>query len=152
MYVQRCLWGETLKEKKEYEGYYEFLKDEVGTYRGKFDEIIYYVPEIFKLLTDLLNENIKKEDRLIISAALAYFVAPMDVIPEEIYGPYGYVDDIFICTFVLKEIAEKYGWGLLEKNWSAAEDVKVVIEDAYKKSKEAVEGKENEILGYVGLK
>ena len=39
--------------------------------------------------------------RLEISAAIAYYVAPDDIIPEEIYGPYGYIDDIFISVYVL---------------------------------------------------
>ena len=83
------------------------LKENLEAFKGKYDEFIDYSPELFYLLTKLLDlEEVESYERLKISAAIAYFVVPNDIIPEDIYGPYGYVDDIFISTFVIKEIAK----------------------------------------------
>ena len=139
---------------REYKGYYEFLKDEMDRFRGDFDNYIFYVPEFFKLLCDLLNEDIEKEDRNKISCALGYFVAPEDVIPEEIYGPAGYIDDIFLCCFVLNDLKDKYGIKLLKSLWNHDEDLEFVLNYSYKESSKIIKEKnlEDEILKYVGLK
>ena len=46
-----------------------------------------YIPDFFKLLCNLLDENLKPEDRRKINSALAYFVILNDAMSEEIYGP-----------------------------------------------------------------
>ena len=64
-----------------------------------------------KLLTDILNEKVlSAEYRLKICAALGYFVAPLDVIPESITGPDGFIDDFFVCCYVLEEITNEFGY------------------------------------------
>ena len=47
--------------------------------------------------------------RPLVSCAIAYFILPAEIIPEEIYGPYGYVDDIFLCAFVADQVREQAG-------------------------------------------
>lgn len=140
--------------KKDYKGYYDFLKEEIKRFKGDFEEFILYIPEFFKLLCGLLNEDIEKEDRRKINSALAYFVVPDDIIPEEIYGPMGYVDDIYLCTLVLKEIQKKYGVRLLKSLWESDEDFEEVLEISYKKSLEILEekGMVDDILRFSGLK
>jgi len=55
--------------------------------------IIDYAPEIFQLLSELLNDKkLNPKERLMICATLGYFVASYDILPEEIYGPHGYID------------------------------------------------------------
>jgi uncharacterized membrane protein YkvA (DUF1232 family) len=59
-----------------------------------------YGPDLFKLLIETLNDKkMKSELRLRVSAALAYYVSPFDIIHETIYGLYGYINDIFICLY-----------------------------------------------------
>lgn len=139
---------------EDYKGYYHFLKEELDRFRGEFDDFILHIPNFFKLLSNLLNEDIDSEDRKRVNCALGYFVAPTDVIPEEIYGPLGYIDDIFLCCYVLKELEEKYGPKLLRSCWEADEDIKEVLDYSYEKSKEEIEerGIKDEILEYSGLK
>ncbi len=31
-------------------------------------------------------------------STIAYFTLPVDIIPEDIEGPNGYIDDIFLCA------------------------------------------------------
>ena len=76
----------------------------------------------------------------------------MDIIPEQIYGPYGYIDDIYITVYVLRNVAEKYGYDLLQEVWDFPNDVKEVMDDCYEKSFEVLEDDQIEsILAYVGL-
>ena len=69
----------------------DVLTDYLNNYGEEYDEFINNAPALYILLTDILNEKkISPVIRLKISAALAYFVAPYDIIPERIFGPYGF--------------------------------------------------------------
>ncbi len=137
----------------QFKDYYDILRDNLDSYRGKYERFIDYGPEMYKLLTDILNEkDIKPEIRLKICAAIAYFVAPFDVIPEQIYGPQGYVDDIYLCSYVINDLTNSLGWDLLENTWQGDEELKEVLNESYSKSKEILGEKTEDILLYVGLK
>lgn len=136
-----------------FKDYCYVLKENLNSFKGKYDEFIDYSPEIFNLLTKLLGlEEIKEPERLKISAAIAYFVVPADIIPENIYGPYGYVDDIFISTFVLKEIADIVGYDRLQELWAGDGNIKEIVDLCFNKAKKIVSNDEIEILHHVGLK
>jgi len=122
--------------------YHDFLKYELDNFEGNFPNFVKYIPEFFKLLCDLLGEDIEKEMKRKINSALAYFVLPNDVISEEIYGPAGYIDDIFACCVVLKEIKEKYGLEMIKQNWDYDEDFDHVLDICYDESKKELEEKE----------
>lgn len=136
----------------EFKDFYCTLIENLENYDGEYASFIDCGPNLFKLLCDLLDEDIDRESRLEINAAISYYVVPMDVIPEQIYGPYGYIDDIFISVYVLKKIAEKYSYDLLQEVWENDNDVKTVIDDCYEKSFDVLEDEQIEaILYYVGL-
>lgn len=137
----------------EFKDFYDTLIENLNSFEGDYASFIDCGPNLFNLLCDLLSQKeIKKDMRLEISAAIAYFVAPDDIIPEEIYGPYGYIDDIFISVYVLKFLAEKYSFDFLQEAWDFGNDVEEVIEDCYEKSLESLTDEQIEaILFYVGL-
>lgn len=134
--------------------YFDFLREELYSFEGDFDKFIYYIPDFFVLLCKLLDEDVAVEDRRKINSALAYFVVPNDVISEEIYGPMGYIDDIYVCTVVLNEMQEKYGFELLNQLWEHDEDLNYVLEYSYNKSSQMLEEQNliDKILEYSGLK
>ena len=137
---------------EKFKDFYDTLIENLESYNGEYASFIDCGPNLFKLLCDLLDHDIKKEIRLEICGAIAYYVVPMDVIPEQIYGPYGYIDDIFISVYVLKKIAEKYSYDLLQEVWENDNDIEAVIDDCYEKSFDVLEDEQIEaILYYVGL-
>ena len=115
--------------------YHKFLQAELDNYEGDFDKFILYISDFFKLLCKLTEEDIDRTDKKDIYSALAYFVIPNDVIPEDIYGPAGYIDDIFVCASVLDKIKSKYGIGFLSKHWDQDEDLEEVLAVCLEKSK-----------------
>lgn len=130
----------------------DVLIDYLKNYDKEYDEFINNAPALYLLLIDILNE--KKIDpviRLKISAALAYFVAPYDIIPEKIYGPMGFVDDIYITVLVLKNIKNELGMGYLESLWKGNGDLTEVIEECYENSIDILGEEVNKIIKYVGL-
>ena len=73
-----------------YKEFYDTIKENLNSYNKEYENFIDYTPDIFRLLTDILNtKEIDPQIRLKISSALGYFVAPYDIIPEQVYGPFG---------------------------------------------------------------
>jgi uncharacterized membrane protein YkvA (DUF1232 family) len=136
----------------EFKEFHELLNENLESYEGSYEKIVDYGPELFKLLTKILDQKkINPEIRLKVSAAISYFVIPYDIIPEEIYGPDGYIDDIFICAYVIGDITNDLGYGVLEGLWDSDENLYDVVEECYEKSSSILGDKTDEILKYVGL-
>lgn len=136
----------------EFKDFSDTLRENLESFDGSYAYFIDYGPDLFTLLCDLLDyKKLSKESRLEINAAIAYYVIPNDVISETVYGPYGYIDDIFITVFVLKRIAKVYGYDLIQDYWRLNNDVKDVIEECYDHSLELLEDKVYPVLSYSGL-
>ncbi len=136
-----------------YRGFFDLLKDQLERYRGEFDEVILLAPDYFRLLTNLLEDSrVSREARLLICAALAYFVAPYDVNPEEVYGPVGYLDDVFVCAHVVRELRAVVPADVLEEAWEAEFDLIATTEDVYAKARIELGERAADALAYVGLR
>jgi len=140
--------------KNEFKDFYDTLYNNLESYNGEYASFIDYGPELFLLLNNLLyEENLTKEDRMEISSAIAYYVVPKDVISEAVYGPYGYIDDIYCASYVLRKIENKFSKKALEKYWHEDEDIDDVLDDCLEKTSTLLEEEQiDEIFVYVGLK
>jgi len=134
--------------------YKDYLIENIKNYKGNYNKIIYYIPYLFSLLCDLLNDDdVTKEMKHLINAALAYFVTPLDVIPEAIYGPYGYIDDIYLCSYVLNKLKDSLESNKFEQYWELEEDFFIVLENCLDISSQAIDekGMKDMIFKYIGL-
>jgi uncharacterized membrane protein YkvA (DUF1232 family) len=61
-------------------------------------------------------------------AALAYFLSPMDIVPEILLGPFGYVDDVALTAWLLDHFLNHLDPSLVNEHWPGRERVKVVIQ------------------------
>lgn len=88
------------------------------------------VPDVFILLARLaLDKNVPASTRALIGGALAYFVLPVDLLPEAILGGAGFMEDLVLAAAVL---SQAFGGDLepyARKHWSGSEDLRVVIRD-----------------------
>ena len=88
------------------------------------------VPDVFILLARLaLDKNVPASTRALIGGALAYFVLPVDLLPEAILGGAGFMEDLVLASAVL---SQAFGGDLepyARKHWSGSEDLRVVIRD-----------------------
>jgi uncharacterized membrane protein YkvA (DUF1232 family) len=132
--------------------YYDSLKEDIGAYEGRHDEYIYLAPEWYRLMTNLLdNPRLPGRLRPLVVSAIAYFIMPVDVIPEETYGPYGYIDDIWFCAFVAGEIAERTGDRvLISESWDGEGDVLALMEETLGREEELIGDLRERILKYTG--
>lgn len=137
----------------QFKDFYDVLRENLDSYRGEYERFVDYGPDLFRLLTEILNQkSVSSDIRLKVSAALAYYVAPFDIIPEQIYGPHGYIDDVFICVYVIKDVADELGYDFLDNIWDGEEELDEVVGECYSESTKILKDKVDEILSYVGLK
>ena len=133
-----------------FKDFYDTLLENLDNYTGEYESFIDYGPALFKLLCDLLNADIDKSLRPPICGAIAYYVTPEDIIPEQVYGPYGYIDDIYISSYVLKMVASRHGYEFIQERSSP--DIENIINECEAKSLEILNDDEiRSILDYIGL-
>nr|WP_294999701.1 YkvA family protein [uncultured Methanobrevibacter sp.] len=133
-----------------FKDFYDTLIENLETYTGEYESFIDYGPKLFKLLCDLLNSEVDRSFKLPICGAIAYYVTPDDVISEQVYGPYGYIDDIYLSSHVLKMVASHHGYAFLKKH--SSDDIERVIDECERKSLEILNEDEiKRIIDYIGL-
>jgi uncharacterized membrane protein YkvA (DUF1232 family) len=135
------------------ESFDPLLRKNIADYEGRHDELIYQAPAFYRLLTRLLDDaRLPKRLRPLALAAIAYFILPVDIIPEELEGPYGYVDDIWLCAFVAERVRRELGGEeILVENWDGEAPVVELVEELLAEE-ELLGGEEREkVLAYIGF-
>jgi len=136
----------------DFKDFYDVLRENLENYDGDYSSFIDYGPDLFQLLSDLLSEpEVNNSERLKISAAISYYVVPYDIIPEEEYGPDGYIDDIYVCVYVLRDLEKKLGYDFLEEVWVGEEDLDKVLDICEKECDRYIVHLKEKILKFVGL-
>jgi uncharacterized membrane protein YkvA (DUF1232 family) len=131
----------------------ELLEEDIADYEGRHDELIYQAPAFYRLLTHLLDDaRLPKKLRPLVLAAIAYFILPVDIIPEELEGPYGYVDDIWLCAFVAERVRREVGGeGILVENWDGEAPVVELVEEVLTGVELVSREESKRVLEYIGF-
>ena len=130
----------------------ELLQLEIEKYEGRHDDLIYQAPALYRLLTRLLDDR-RLPDRLrpLVAGAIAYFILPADVISEEIYGPYGYADDIWLCAWVADWVRHQVeSDDILTENWDGEAPLLELLRDILAQEIELIGEQSDKILRYTG--
>ena len=130
----------------------ELLRREIAVYEGRHDDLIYLAPDFYRLLTRLLDDpQLPSRLRPLISCAIAYFILPADVISEELYGPYGYVDDIWLCAYVADVVRRQLGDdAILVGNWEGEALLLPLIDEILGREQDLIGDNRDRILWYTG--
>lgn len=108
--------------------------DTVERRAGKLPEdviiALLLVPDIFILLVRLmLDKDVPRRARIMIGGALAYFISPIDLLPELILGPIGYLDDLVVGVAVVAQVFSGDLEPYARKHWTGRQDLHVVLHD-----------------------
>lgn len=96
---------------------------------NRWAEYILLAPDIFHLLYKLtLDKDVYVADKAKLAAAIAYFISPIDLMPEALLGPAGYVDDLALAAYVLNGIINNTDPEVVRRNWAGDGDVLEVIQ------------------------
>lgn len=102
-------------------------------------EALLLVPDVFMLLVRLaLDREVPKSTRVLVGSTLAYFVLPVDFLPEAVLGAGGFVDDLVLAVAVL---SQAFGGELepyAERHWSGSKKLREVLRDVLEAARSLV--------------
>jgi uncharacterized membrane protein YkvA (DUF1232 family) len=123
---------------------------EVSKYQGADADLVQLAPRLFKALANLLDEpGLDPSVRLQVAAALGYFAAPFDAVPDAEGG--GWLDDVFVGLHVLRIARAQVGDGALDIAWPDQKYSPEALEDWYERTRAALHGHDGAALAFVGL-
>jgi uncharacterized membrane protein YkvA (DUF1232 family) len=98
----------------------EMLRPVVRPRRGAKGTVVHYIgqlPKYLRLLAGLLTDGrVPVLDKLLVGAAIAYIVAPVDFLPDFI--PFlGQVDDVYLLVLALQRLMRNAGRGVVLEHW-----------------------------------
>lgn len=120
--------------------FYHKLRQTIDGYVAKhtnsdISEMILFVPDFFYLLTKLAADpRISSENKSQIIVAIAYFLSPLDIIPDALFG-YGWLDDLYLALIVTKNLLKTTDMSILKEYWPEDDDIAAIIETTLKRLK-----------------
>jgi uncharacterized membrane protein YkvA (DUF1232 family) len=123
------------EDKSREQQFYQRLRKTVKLWAGsekgsgsQFTDLILAGPDLFMLLVRLSQDDrVDQASRTKLVSAAAYFISPLDLIPELILGPPGLVDDIALSAFVLNDVLESTDPAVVREHWEGDTDLLELI-------------------------
>lgn len=150
----------SMKESSEaFETFTDTLKKNIAGYHELHSDILKYVPQFFELFQSIsAKRDLDADTKKLVYSVVSYFVLPYDVIPEDKFGALGYIDDLYLCAYVvnsLKSNEEKRK--LIKGCWKEKEDIFELATHVLKKIENTPDrilekALLEEVLDFVGLK
>ena len=111
--------------------FYDRLRERIHKYvegKGAVAErgadFLMLVPDMFILLWRLTNDaRVNAKNKVLLGSGLAYYLFPLDIMPEAILGPIGFIDDLVFGVYMLNKLLTDTDPAILREHWSGEEDV-----------------------------
>lgn len=95
----------------------------------KWSEYLLLAPDLFHLLTKLaIDKDVPNSEKAKIAGALAYFISPIDLVPEAMFGPIGYLDDVALAAYVINSIMKNNDSEIITRHWAGEKDVLELVQ------------------------
>ena len=92
-------------------------------------QVLLVAPDLFMLLARLaLDPNVPGKSRSLVGGALAYFVIPVDLLPEALLGVGGYTDDVVLAATVLSHVFSNDLAPYVQRHWSGSRELSAVLQ------------------------
>lgn len=123
-----------MSDSRQHEDFYQALRARIASWlqsKGagfKHAQILLLAPDLFHLLARLLlDRRIPSAEKAALGAAVAYFISPVDLLPEALLGPAGYVDDVALAAYVLSRLVNAGHGAVARELWAGDGDLFEVI-------------------------
>jgi len=99
-----------------------------GRWGEKTAASLLLVPDVFILVVRLtLDRDVPTDTRRTLGGALIYFLAPLDLLPEVLLGPTGYLEDLVLACVVLARALGPDLETYAERHWSGDGQLREVL-------------------------
>jgi len=116
--------------------FYDRIRENIRRYLektahlDKSAEYLLLVPDMFMLLWRLVNDSrVTAKNKVLLGSGLAYYIFPLDIMPEALLGPIGYLDDLVFGVYLLNRMLTDTDPEILREHWSGSEDVLATIQN-----------------------
>ncbi len=101
----------------------EWAKTKEGK-TNKYAEWLMAAPDFFHLMCKLtMDKRVTAGDKAKLAIAIVYFISPLDLLPEALIGPIGYLDDLAMAAWVLHAIVNNGYPEVVKEHWAGDGDV-----------------------------
>lgn len=111
--------------------FYKELRKNVKTWinknldtENKWSDYVLAAPDLFHLLCKLsVDKDVPSKKKIKLIAGIAYFISPIDLLPEAFLGPIGYLDDIAVSAYILNDLVNDVDPQIIRKHWAGEKDI-----------------------------
>lgn len=125
--------------------FYQLLRRRIRAWlegKGKafaYADMLLVAPDLLHLLCRLaLDPRVTGEEKVGLASAIAYFFSVVDLMPEGLLGPIGYLDDVALAAFVLHKMIGAGHGDLARQYWAGHGDVLQVLQQILEVSNKAI--------------
>ena len=108
------------------------IRDWVQSKTGKesqWSEYLLLAPDLFHLLAKLaLDKEVPSTEKAKIAGALAYFISPIDLFPEALLGPIGYLDDVALAAYVINSVMNNCDPAIVIRHWAGEQNILELVQ------------------------
>jgi len=114
--------------------FYYKLRAKINAYLEKHDtpyaDYLLLAPDLFHLLVKLsIDKRVPSEKKVKFVAVIAYFISPIDIMPEMLLGPIGYFDDIALTAYVINQYINETDAAIVRELWAGDQDILTLIKN-----------------------
>ncbi len=101
----------------------EWVQSKTGK-ESQWSEYLLLAPDLFHLLAKLaLDKEVPASEKAKIAGALAYFISPIDLLPEALLGPIGYLDDVALAAYVINSVMKNCDHAIVTRHWAGEQNI-----------------------------
>ncbi len=96
---------------------------------SQWSEYLLLAPDLFHLLAKLaLDKEVPNVEKAKIAGALAYFISPIDLLPEALLGPIGYLDDVALAAYVINSVMHNCDPAIVTRHWAGEQNILQLVQ------------------------
>jgi uncharacterized membrane protein YkvA (DUF1232 family) len=120
---------------QKHQDFYLKLRNKINAYLAKnkyhtYSDFLLLAPDLFHLLVKLsLDKRVPSGKKAKFIGVIAYFISPVDLLPELILGPIGYFDDIVLTAWVLNDYINDTDPSVVRELWAGDQDILTIIKN-----------------------
>jgi uncharacterized membrane protein YkvA (DUF1232 family) len=113
---------------EDHKDFYLKLRKKIETYLREHDnqytDYLLLAPDLFHLLVKLsIDERVPVKKKAKFVLVIAYFISPIDLLPEMLLGPLGYLDDIALTAYVINQYINETDSSIVRDLWAGDQDI-----------------------------
>lgn len=110
-------------------------------------DAVFLLPNLIKLLGRLVKDpRVPRRSKVVIGAALAYLVSPVDLIPEFV-PVIGFADDVLLVSYAINHLISVAGEDVVLEHWDGPRDMLELVRSVLEVASDLVPPQLKRLIG-----